>query len=237
MSEKPTAAIVLALIGGVLGVIIAFILLAIPILGLWVLICNIIIIVGGILMNSDNPSTIKAGAILTLIFGIIGGINIIAIIGGALGLAWTPPSERQPAQPPPYYHPQPYPAPQLPAYTPPAYAPPVPEERTRVKHYEEGTKAILAVLRSPHGNLYLTSPHQIFGRNDFRGLLPQSSLECISRTHFKLMIQGGRLYIQDLNSTNGTFVNGRDIRGRGLVELKPGDKVNIANQIEFTVSY
>lgn len=45
----------------------------------------------------------------------------------------------------------------------------------------------------------------------------------ISRYHAKVNVSPGGVYIEDLQSTNGTFVNGKKIRGR--VRLSPGDQV------------
>ncbi|MBV5350513.1 FHA domain-containing protein, partial [bacterium] len=43
----------------------------------------------------------------------------------------------------------------------------------------------------------------------------------ISRKHSRLSFQGGKYVLEDLGSTNGTFVNGQ--RLAGPVVLKPGD--------------
>ncbi len=51
----------------------------------------------------------------------------------------------------------------------------------------------------------------------------------ISRKHSRLTFQGGKHVIEDLGSTNGTFVNGQ--RLAGPVVLKPGDVVSLGEQI------
>lgn len=51
----------------------------------------------------------------------------------------------------------------------------------------------------------------------------------ISRKHSRLMFQGGKYVLEDLGSTNGTFVNGQ--RLAGPVVLKPGDVVSLGEQI------
>jgi len=100
-----------------------------------------------------------------------------------------------------------------------------------------GTLTRLATLSSPRGNLYVTSIVQEFGRSNFLGIVPSGELNLISRRHFRTHLQGGKLFIEDLGSANGTFVNGVDIRGRGMVPLERGDKVNVAGVVEFTVEY
>jgi hypothetical protein len=54
----------------------------------------------------------------------------------------------------------------------------------------------------------------------------------ISRRHARIMYQAGRYVVEDLGSTNGTFVNGRRISEP--VVLKPGDVVDFAEYVGFT---
>jgi pSer/pThr/pTyr-binding forkhead associated (FHA) protein len=51
----------------------------------------------------------------------------------------------------------------------------------------------------------------------------------ISRKHSRLSFQGGKYVLEDLGSTNGTFVNGQ--RLSGPVVLKPGDVVAFGEHI------
>ena len=51
----------------------------------------------------------------------------------------------------------------------------------------------------------------------------------VSRKHSRLSFQGGKFVLEDLGSTNGTFVNGQ--RLSGPVVLKPGDVVSLGEQI------
>lgn len=48
----------------------------------------------------------------------------------------------------------------------------------------------------------------------------------VSRTHAVLMFLGGRWHLGDLDSTNGTLVNGA--RVRGLTTVRIGDRVSFA---------
>ncbi len=45
----------------------------------------------------------------------------------------------------------------------------------------------------------------------------------VSRRHAEIRVEGSRVFVQDLGSTNGTFVNG--VRVAQEVELKPGDEL------------
>ncbi len=51
----------------------------------------------------------------------------------------------------------------------------------------------------------------------------------VSRRHARLNFQGGKYVIEDLGSTNGTFVNGQRLTGPHV--LKPGDVVSFGEQI------
>lgn len=51
----------------------------------------------------------------------------------------------------------------------------------------------------------------------------------VSRKHSRLTFQGGKYVLEDLGSTNGTFVNGQRIAGP--VVLKAGDVISLGEQI------
>ncbi len=50
---------------------------------------------------------------------------------------------------------------------------------------------------------------------------------CISRVHAVLAVRAGRVYLQDLRSSNGTIVDGEKITGEK--ELREGDRIAIGN--------
>lgn len=56
----------------------------------------------------------------------------------------------------------------------------------------------------------------------------------VSRTHAKLTRKDGKLYIEDMNATNGTYVNGERIRPGNPVPLEVGDRFRLADE-EFQV--
>lgn len=106
MSEKPTTAYLLSLIGGIfvflgglllaaLGTLIAF-LTGFGFL-LWAfLIFGIVIIIGTVSMNS-NPNSTHTWGIVILVLGVISLFGVVtalggllAIIGGAMALSWKP---------------------------------------------------------------------------------------------------------------------------------------------------
>lgn len=52
--------------------------------------------------------------------------------------------------------------------------------------------------------------------------------DMVSRMHAKIMLNNGQIYIQDLGSTNGTFVNGERIK---RVRLKEGDRILVGTSL------
>jgi MFS family permease len=106
VQDKPTAAYVLSLIGGILGLVVGFILLLIAAstpyyyyysgirvlyggIGFWSLLCGIIVIVGAVKLNSNPLEHTKWGVII-LVFSIIGLGSILGLIGGILALVYKP---------------------------------------------------------------------------------------------------------------------------------------------------
>ena len=55
------------------------------------------------------------------------------------------------------------------------------------------------------------------------------SQDVISRVHARIQKEEGEYYVTDLDSTNGTYVNGRRISGLDKVKLQQGDRVAFAN--------
>src|SRR5207247_1421248 len=50
-----------------------------------------------------------------------------------------------------------------------------------------------------------------------------------SREHCRLQVEEGRVWIEDLGSQNGTFVNGQPVSGR--IALAPGDEIAVGDSL------
>ena len=58
----------------------------------------------------------------------------------------------------------------------------------------------------------------------------------VSRQHARIVEKDGKYYLQDSNSTNGTFLNGQRLEPGQWVEYKPGDSLGLGQKIELTRS-
>ncbi|MCS7125343.1 MAG: hypothetical protein NZ929_00290 [Aigarchaeota archaeon] len=129
--DRPTAAFALSLIGGIfiiigslvtalVTVLFGGVLMLIPfvgglgaliiVFGIIGLVFGIITLIGATMINSGDPSKVRTGSILVLIFSILslltgGGFIIgfiLALIGSILGLTWKPSEKpRYESLPPP----------------------------------------------------------------------------------------------------------------------------------------
>jgi len=71
-------------------------------------------------------------------------------------------------------------------------------------------------------NNFIINKKTVIGRDPSSDIC--LALDYLSRQHVCLEPQNGRLFIEDLNSSNGTFVNGNKVQ---KTELKPGDKIKL----------
>ena len=72
------------------------------------------------------------------------------------------------------------------------------------------------------------------GRKDFVALAEPAKAEYISRQHLRLTQENKEYFIEDLGSTNGTRLNGVEIRGRGKQAIASGDTIELGNAIKVT---
>src|SRR5439155_6059925 len=95
-----------------------------------------------------------------------------------------------------------------------------------------GTESILWALRfisgKYQGGEFPLRPHReiIIGRSSELDMVLVEDM--VSRKHAKITTDDKTVTIQDLGSTNGTFVNGEKVR---KVELKDGDRILIGTSI------
>jgi len=76
----------------------------------------------------------------------------------------------------------------------------------------------------------IKGPEFFIGRGEGVHLRPRSEL--VSRKHCSLYVNEGRAYVRDLDSSNGTFLNGERIQGE--VQLKVGDRLRVG-RLQFEI--
>lgn len=92
----------------------------------------------------------------------------------------------------------------------------------------------LAKLVLPNENVVVIKSYgRVLGREDFMGFVPPEKLLFIGKNHFKLSKFDDGFYIEDMQSKNGTKVNGREIRSMGKIKLKDGDVICIAGVLKL----
>ena len=105
VKNKPTAAYILSLIGGIFGLFGGLVLIGLGAiagvftfglgfvfvggLGAWIVVCSLIVIIAASRLNSEPLEHSKWGAII-LVFSLIGSWSILNLIGGILALVYKP---------------------------------------------------------------------------------------------------------------------------------------------------
>jgi len=72
------------------------------------------------------------------------------------------------------------------------------------------------------------------GRRDFQGMTSPDLAGTISRQHIRITFEDRHYYIEDLGSTNGTRLNGSEIRGSGRHVIQNHDRVELAYALNLT---
>ncbi|MBN1691908.1 MAG: FHA domain-containing protein [Dehalococcoidia bacterium] len=84
------------------------------------------------------------------------------------------------------------------------------------------------------GEMLLAGNVRALGRQDFEKLLPADRASFISRQHINIWYEDGKYYIEDPGSTNGTKLNGEEIRDSGRQALVEGDVIELADKLSIT---
>jgi hypothetical protein len=95
-------------------------------------------------------------------------------------------------------------------------------------------EAAAAKLSLAGGNdILLAGNVRSLGRRDFEDFMPSAQVSYISRQHINIWSENRQYYIEDRSSTNGTRVNGMDIKGTGRHALADGDVIELAGKLSI----
>src|SRR5215813_6357618 len=95
----------------------------------------------------------------------------------------------------------------------------------------QGDKAVLVIHEGERKGQrwYVQGDLMVLGRGSECDLvLPERQ---VSRQHIKIKFIDGTYFLEDLESKNGTWVNGHKLTGE--TRLKDGDEINIAMAVKF----
>ena len=106
---------------------------------------------------------------------------------------------------------------------------------TTILEEKEGFAYLQRMSNGMMDNVTIANPNFIIGRlpNYVDYLIDSNS---IGRTHAEILCREGQYFIKDLNSKNGTFINGVKIHSNREYDINSGDKIRFAN-IEYTFIY
>ena len=101
---------------------------------------------------------------------------------------------------------------------------------------ETGTSAPASAVRArlklpDNREIPLAMRAQWIGREDFNGIMSENSVTYISQRHLIIRFENGLYYVEDQDSTNGTRLNGAEIKGKGKFELNNSDLIEVAEVI------
>ena len=82
------------------------------------------------------------------------------------------------------------------------------------------------------GQMYELAGSEVFIGRDQSSEIIVPEVE-VSRRHARVYLQGGEYWIEDLNSTNGTYVNNQRLIGPHL--LRAGEIINLGEKVSFEV--
>lgn len=102
-------------------------------------------------------------------------------------------------------------------------APPAPQERRR-SGPGKAEKVLLEIIEPKHGErvFRLHRKPVVIGRGNDADIVVRDTK--VSRQHLRIELDAGRVMIRDLNSQNGTKVNGRPVQE---MEIISGDEIEI----------
>lgn len=110
-------------------------------------------------------------------------------------------------------------------------------EVTQVTETLPATTPLIVVparLSIPGGHeIMLAGNARSFGRQDFKDYMLDEHNTYLSRQHIYIWYDDGEYYIEDRSSTNGTRINGIDIKGKGRHLLADGDAIELAGKINI----
>ncbi len=102
------------------------------------------------------------------------------------------------------------------------------EHATQIIRVEDKESVLCNLQDKEPKYIYVNEEGAIIGKDEERTQI-HIEQDGISRIHAFVIREGSNCYVEDLNSTNGTMINGRLLEPRIRYMIKSGDKVCFAN--------
>ena len=109
-------------------------------------------------------------------------------------------------------------------------APTTPVDVPATAPVEPVVPMVSKVLVLPDGTELVVETKKTFGRLDFARTATEPMW--VSRQHFTIFEEDGVSYIQDDESSNGTKLNGKEIKQAGKQQLKSGDEIVVGDSLK-----
>jgi pSer/pThr/pTyr-binding forkhead associated (FHA) protein len=105
--------------------------------------------------------------------------------------------------------------------------------KTTITPHSLTNKSIAKLVLKEKQEFLIKEYERTFGREDFVGVVVADDLLFIGKEHFKITRKDDGFYIEDLNTKNGTLINGKEIKEGEKVRLENGDVINVANTLDI----
>ena len=108
--------------------------------------------------------------------------------------------------------------------------------KTTVTHKPTNNVSFAQLILPNNNNIIVDGAERIIGREDFVGVISTDKLLFIGKDHLKVIKKPDGFYIQDMNTKNGTQLNGEDIAAENQVPINSGDEILVGKtlKIKFT---
>jgi hypothetical protein len=106
--------------------------------------------------------------------------------------------------------------------------------KTTQTHMANNKESLARLVLPNNNNIIVDGAEKIIGREDFLGVITSDKLYFIGKDHFKIIRKEGSFYIEDLNTKNGTIINGLKLESGDLQRLYDGDEILIAQSLKIT---
>lgn len=108
-------------------------------------------------------------------------------------------------------------------------------KETTTRSEDGSSLAILVITQgAERDTIYITHSPFVVGRAIESGSDYAIHVDYVSRRHFAIYLEHGDFLVEDLNSSNGTWVDGRRLERGGRQVLHPGSEIGVMNRLTLT---